>query len=184
MAIIFHLWAECKDEEGILRFASHFTGLTHMLLNGKEITWTVHLENPCTDTAAVTVSSKDLSPYGVRTVQDALETTEAGLRLYHHLKTAPEFRFARIDWEAEIIPMVDLPDFVETGADGSRRLNLDCVVDEQLYRRLGSPLFFHPFREGYWWHRYGGEYYRPLYSNDQVALNELCRQLLPEYFEY
>ena len=184
MAIIYELWAECKDEESIQRLADHFSGLTFTLLNGRMINWGVGVEKSSVDAYALTVSSRNLSSSGVRNLSDALETTESGFRLYAHLKKAPEFRFARVAWEAENIPMAELTDYVETAADGDRYLSLECVVDEELYQHLGSPKLFHSFREGYWWNRYRGESYQPLYSNDQPALNELCRQLLPEYFSY
>jgi hypothetical protein len=185
MAIIFQLWAECKDEEGTRLFADYFTGLEHTLLNGRTIKWTVEVTKPsAVDVLAVMVWSKDLSRSGVRTLQDALETTEAGLRIYTHLKAAPEFRFARVGWEVDKIAMAELPDYVETGANGYRYLSLECAVDEALYRQLGSPKSFQEFRKGYWWHSYHGERYQPLYSNDQEELNQLCRKLLPEYFSY
>lgn len=183
MAITFLLWAECKDGESTKRFADYFTGLEHNLLSGRTIKWTVEVTKP-PETLAVIVWSPDLSSRGVRTLQDALETTEAGLRIYKHLKAAPEFRFARADWEADKIEMGDLPDFIETTMSDGCRLGIECVVDEQLYKHLGTPKDFHEFRKGYWWHPYIGESYRPLYSNDQAELNELCRQLLPEYFFY
>jgi hypothetical protein len=184
MAIIFELWAECKDKEGVQLLADHFTGLKHTLLNGHTIEWIVNLEGVQSGTHGLTVWSRDLSSYGVRTIQDVLETTEAGLHLYKHLKSAPEFRFARVAWDAENIPMIELPEYVDTGTNGSRYLGLACVLDEHLYRQLGSPVSFNKFREGYWWKRYRGESYQPLYSNDQSELNRLCRELFPEYFTY
>ena len=184
MAHIFQLWAECKNEESTKRFVDYFRGLEHKLLTGRTIRWTVEVTEPPSYTPAVVVWSTDLSRYGVRTLQDALEATEAGLRLYHHLKTAPEFRFARVAWEADCLPMADLPEFVEVTTNDGCRLSLKCVVDDELYTHLGSPKFYDEFRPGYWWNRYKGESYRPLYSNDQQELNELCRQLLPEYFSY
>src|SRR4029434_1043865 len=122
--------------------------------------------------------SGDLSRSHVRNLQDALEVTEAGLRLYAHLKTALEFTFARVAWEAESIPMAELTDYLDVQEDGSRLLNLECVVDDALYKSLGSPRFYRPFRDGYWWNPYRGESYRPLYSTDQKELNDLCRRLL------
>jgi hypothetical protein len=64
------------------------------------------------------------------------------------------------------------------------RLDVECVVDEALFKQLGSPNFFFPFRKGYLWNRYRGERYEPLHSNDQERLNELCRTLFPEYSKY
>jgi len=184
MAIIFELWAECRNKETTYLFANHFDGLEHKLLTGRTIKWVAQVMKPPSYPLAVIVSSADLSSYGVRTMQDALETTEAGLHLYHHLKTAPDFRFVRVAWEAGILPITELSEYVDIAANGERHLRLECVVDNELFKQLGSPRFFHQFRNGYWWNRYRGETYRPLYSNDQPELNELCRQLLPEYFSY
>src|SRR5262249_53535816 len=136
------------------------------------------------DQPGISVWSRDLSNTGVHSVESALETTEAGLRLYQRLKTAPPFRFARAAWEAGNVPARDLPDYMTTYGEGKRRLDVDCVLDEALYRSLGSPEFCYPFRDGYWWTRYRGETYRPLYSSDQGPLNGLCRELFPEYFAY
>ncbi len=65
-------------------------------------------------------------------------------------------------------------------AGGQCRLQIQCVIDQALYEQLGRPAFCYPFRDGYWWTRYRGEEYHPLYSNDQPQLNELCRAIFPE----
>jgi hypothetical protein len=184
MAIIFELWGECADPEQTKRLAAHFHELRHTLLNGHTITWSAEVDLPPSSPSGVRVRSPDLSCSHVRNLQDAVEVTEAGLRLYVHLKTAPEFRFARVAWEAESIPMAELRDYLTVQENGDCFLNLECVVDDALYKSLGSPRFYRPFREGYWWYPYRGETYRPLYSVDQKELNDLCRQLLPEYFRY
>jgi len=184
MAINFGLWAECKDEESTQLLARHFTGLEDTLLNGRTIGWAVEVFRPPVDPLGVDVETGGVSCYGVRTVQDVLDATEAGLHLYKHLKDAPAFRFARVGWQPASLTMDDLPDYVEQWATGERRLLVECVIDEELYRQLGSPIFCYPFRDGYWWTRYSGESYRPLYSNDQCELNGLCRKLFPEYFKY
>jgi hypothetical protein len=184
MAIIFELWAECADPERTRRLAAHFHELRHTLLNGHTITWGAEVALPPAYPYGVRVWSPDLSRSHVRNLQDALEVTEAGLRLYVHLKAAPEFCFARVAWEAENIPMAELRDYLNVQADGDCHLSLECVVDDALYKSLGSPRFYRPFRDGYWWNPYRGESYQPLYSTDQKELNDLCRQLLPEYFRY
>jgi hypothetical protein len=182
MAIIFELWAECLDQPTAQAFVQHFSHLHFTLLTGRVIQWQTSLEQHSTAGTSISGSSADLSSYGVRSLQDALEATEVGLRLYHHLKSAPAFRFARIDWEAGNIPLRDLPEFVETWASGERQLSLECVVDDELYQDLGAPQHFVPFRPGYWWRTYSGEIYRPLHSNEQKVLNQLCLQLFPDYF--
>ena len=184
MAINFGLWAECKDEASTQLLARHFTGLEHILLNGRTIRWGVEILRPPVAPLGVDVGTGGVSCYGVRTVQDVLESTEAGLHLYKHLKDAPAFRFARVGWQPASLTMDDLHDYVDEYTTGDRRLSVECVIDEELYRQLGSPKFCYPFRDGYWWTRYSGESYQPLYSRDQNELNELCRELFPEYFKY
>jgi len=182
VAIIFELWAECADRRACEMFASHFHGLVFDLQTGTRIQWQAAVEELPPDVVGVCAWAPELSRSHVRSVEDALEATEAGLRLYKHLTTAPPFRFARIDWEARNIPVRDLKDFVESLDTTERRLGIECVLDDELYEALGAPKFCYPFREGYRWTRYRGEIYRPLYSNDQPTLNELCRRLFPEYF--
>lgn len=184
MAINFGLWAECPDEASTQLLADHFTGLEHTLLNGRVIKWEVDISRPPDYKLGVDVGTGHVSCYGVNTIQDVLETTEAGLHLYHHLKVGPEFRFARVGWQPASLTMSDLPDYVEELLTGERLLRVDCVIDEELYQQLGTPIFLHPFRSGYWWKRYRGESYQPLSSNDQDELNALCRSLFPEYFKY
>lgn len=183
MAILFELWAETDNEAALQRFIEHFAHHQFTLINGRAITCEA---GPAPEyPLAAIVYSEGLSRDGVRSLSDALETTETGLRLFKHLRSAPEFSFARIDWEAGNIPMADLKEYVEMCPDGRCTLNLPCVVSETLYRELGSPKFFESFREGYLWYRYQGESYQPLYSTDQRELNDLCRQLFPgEYFKY
>lgn len=184
MAIFFELWAECKDEQGIAALVHHFKGFKPVLLSRREITFSVDIAEEPPGIYAMVVYSRDLSNLGVRTFQDSMETTEVGLQLYYHLKNGPDFRYARVAWDAENNTSLALPDFVKTNHSGEKRFAIECVVDNEVYKQLGKPRNCYPFREGYWWTRYHGESYCPLYSNDQESLNELCRKLFPEYFSY
>jgi len=88
MAIIFELWAECYTEQDTQDFGSHFDGLQHTLITtGRVIYWGVNRHRSWTNgiPMAISVASDELSNYGVRSLTDAIETTEAGLRLYKHL---------------------------------------------------------------------------------------------------
>lgn len=184
MAYFFELWAECDGRHACEALVQHFNGLTFDLHTGKRIHCQASLVGATPDAQGVSVWAPELSRFGVRSVADALETTEAGLRLYKHLTIAPPFRFARVAWEPGNIPSCDLLDYLKPFFQTKRFLSLECVMDEPLYRDLGSPSFCYPFRPGYWWTRYRGEEYRPLYACDQDELNGLCRQLFPEYFSY
>ncbi len=183
MAIIFELFIECATKAGADNIAAHFGGLEHDLLSGKRIKWDIErLENP--NGFGVAFSSPQLSHFGVNTLQDALEITEAGLHLLHHLKSAPSFRYARADLEASNIWSGDLADFVETTLQGDKYTNLECVLEEKLYQQIGRPMSFVQFRPGYWWHQFSGTRYQPLWAQDQPSLRDICRRLFPgEYFK-
>ena len=182
MAIIFEMYIDCGTKAECLTMAAHFNGFETQLLTGKRVTWGA---GPLPgSTPALVVAGSGLSRSHVRTLQDALETTESGLRLYHHLQNGPPFRFARVAWEAENISMGELHDYVDEYLPGDKYLRLECAIDEALYREIGSPRNCFPFKKGYRWTRYSGETYKPLHSNDAVALNDCCRSLFPEYFKY
>ena len=177
MAIVFELSAECAGTSDCIALVKHFDGLQMTLLTGRTISWKA---SEVDRSAAMCAHSPDLSTYGVRTLQDALELSESGLRLYHHLKNGPAFRFARVALEAGLVELSELRHWVAPMAKGECRFEIECAVDDSLYRELGSPQFCYGFRDGYWWTRYLGERYLPLYSNDQNELTALRRSLFPE----
>jgi len=167
MASIFELWVECKDKESAEHLAQHFMGLKHTLLSGRTIKWNVQITLPPLDNLGVIVSSEDLRRHDfIRSLQDTLESTEAGIRFYHHLQSAPDFRFAYVGWDATSISMEGLLERVDTWPNGEHNLDLACVVDDELYKKLGFPVFFQQFRDGYWWRAYDGESYRPILGQD------------------
>ncbi len=100
------------------------------------------------------------------------------MHLYHHLLSAPPFRYARLDLEAANIPMNELKDYISVYPDGQRDLSIPCVVDDHLLEELGNPPGFRKFRDGYSWIPYRGESYRPLGSNDFPELLRLYKSLL------
>lgn len=81
-----------------------------------------------------------------------------------------------------MVQLAELSDCVAPMENGECRFEIECAVDESVYRQLGSLQCCYPFRDGYLWTRYHGEQYRPLYSNDQIELNTVCKFLFPEYF--
>jgi hypothetical protein len=176
----FEMWTECSTEADCAALMKHFSGLEMALLTGRAVSWNAAVEPD--QAMAMTVWSPDLSRHGVRTVQDALEATECGIRLYHHLKAGPQFQFARVAWDASNVPAAELDEYTARQPDGRSRLDLQCILNDELYHKLGSPAGYVSFRDGYWWSRYAGERYLPLLSNDQQRLNDLCRTLFPEYF--
>ncbi len=175
MAIRFELWAECGTEEDCAVLVQHFTGLQSVLLTGRKISWNVSTK-PSLPTG-ISVWSAEL---GRTTLLDALETTEAGLHLYHHLKIGPAFRFARAAWEASLVSISSLGRYVEPILESVRHLTLQCALDDDLFREIGSPKFCGRFRDEYWWTGYSGETYQPLWSDDQEGLNRLYESLFPD----
>jgi hypothetical protein len=178
MAIVFMLWAECRSADTIRNLSSHFGGLKYAQLDGREITWRVDVPTRSDGRHSMAVWSEGLSARGVRTVQDAVESSEAGLRLYHHLVAAPPFSYARVGWDADTIEMADLSEYLEA-QDGRKYLPLQCVLEETLFNELGRPDGCSLFRPGYRWRPYRGEEYQPLGSNDFPELLRLQQRLFP-----
>ena len=85
MAIVFEMWAECRTQENCYALKQHFEALNNVFTTGRNISWRATIA-PWLSTA-LTVWSPELSNVGIRTMTDAIETTEAGIRLYHHLKS-------------------------------------------------------------------------------------------------
>jgi len=179
MAIVFELWAECHAEDDRDALVEHVDGWEIVLAtSGRTVRWDARPEPE--PEFALTATAAGLSTQGVRTLDDAVEATECGLRIYHRLLTAPDFRFVRAYWDAGTLHSDELHEYVDYEPLGERpRLSLSCVVEDALFRELGEPWSFEPFRDGYWWVRYRGETYRPLGSNDRPGLGELEQELFP-----
>lgn len=180
MAIIFDIYIECATPEELAAIKSHFEGLTLELQTGKKTYWQ-YSPGDTEGVHACSLWSPQLSRAAVRTLTDAIECTEAGIRLYQHLHQGPDFHFARVAWEATLIEASYLEDFMEWEENsGDCRLTIQCVFTEALFEKLGKPKFCKAFRPGYVWTGYRGEEYHPLGSNDQHQLNDLYRG----YFGY
>ena len=184
MAIIFELSALCHSAAERDAFATHIDGFAHELrTTGKTIRWQARSDTTYSP-FAVTGYAPSLSNRGVRTVVDALEVTEAGLRFYDRLRTAPRFRCAIVGWDSGNIPPDEIVEWL-TDDDGSEGwcLGPPYVIDAALYGEIGRPQRYRPFCDGYWWEPYRGEQYRPLGSNDHPELMSLKRALFPELFQ-
>ena len=177
MALIFEMWVECNNEADAERQKKHFDGLSFTLLDGFEVSWTTEIERTSSMTSGVSIWSKQLSDKGVRTVEDAVNMSECGVRLYHHLLSAPDFLFAHAAVEANI-PASQITDFFTAQQGGFNTCSLHCVLHEKLAQQFEPLGFFREFRPGYVWNRYYGEWYRPLGSNDHPELLLLKQQLL------
>lgn len=182
--IDFGLWAECENEASLEILKTHFDGLQHTLLTGRSISFRASIE--VEDVRGLYVSSAQIcaNGRGIENLNDALEVTETGIVLYYYLKTAPDFRFAHVDWSADRTTSESLSESVEIMPDGKRWMNFRCAVNDKLYKQLGSPASFWRFREGYWWRKYRGETYMPLFSTDQEELLSLSERLLPKNLDW
>lgn len=180
MAIIFDIYIECITPGEREAIRSHFEGLSFELQTGKITHWHYAPEES-QGMYGCSLWSPELSRAAVRTLADAIECTEAGIRLYQHLHQGPDFYFARVAWEATLIEASYLEDFMKwEESSGDCRLTIECVFTEALYEQLGKPKYCKAFRPGYVWTGYRGEEYHPLGSNDQTQLNHLYR----DYFGY
>ena len=179
MAVIFELWVESKDEESLSKLKEHFNNLYHTLLTGKTVRFQADIEN--NDVRGLCVWSSQITRgYGIENLKDALEATESGIFLHNRLLSAPDFRFAEVGWDVENRTSIDLAEGVRIGLDGKKYWGgRDCVINDELFKELGSPNQFWKFREGYWWQKYRGETYEPLFSDDQDELRRRCEELLP-----
>jgi hypothetical protein len=178
MAALFSLCAECYDDEGEERFKAHFEGLKHVLRSGRIVSWYAYGEEESGYPRVVLVISFDLPRFGGSTLQDCLDTTEAGIHLLQHLLTAPDFRFAEMLVHDYGQTVDDLRSYIQD-FEGEKWLAWECVVDEATWKQLGSPKYFAHFRPGYLWNGWRGERYMPMQSSDHPEIKQLYREVLP-----
>lgn len=185
MSIVFELYIECLGKVDAENIASYFSNVTLKLLSGVTASMSVTQQLSESGAFGVVVFPNVGGLRGVRILQDAIDCTEAGLRLYKHLQEAPKFDFAHVGIEAEQTSMDDLPNYIHAIGvpEGAIWMDFQCVISNNLYKKLGCPKYFREFRPGYMWNRYYGERYSPLFSNDQEDLNSICKQLFPESFD-
>ena len=177
--IDFGLWAECESEESLQQLGSHFHNLEYSLLTGRKIHFSAAIINE--EARGLEVIAREICEHGkgIGTLQETLEATETGIFLYHKLLDAPDFRFAHVGFDAYKTTSHFLFESVYTMNNGERWVAAECVVSEQLYNQLGAPRSLRDFRRGYKWRWYKGETYSPLFSEDQEALIELNKKMLP-----
>ena len=182
--IDFSLWAECESEASLNELKVHFSNFQHTFLTGRTLAFSAVILNE--EVLGLSVGSTQLckNGRGIESLNDALEVTEAGIVLYHRLQTAPDFRFAHVDWNADLKTSEGLSESVEIMDDGRRWMSFRCAVNDELYKQIGTPASFWQFREGYWWRKYRGETYMPLFSSDQKELLELSERLLPKNLDW
>lgn len=177
MAIPFCLWVQCRTADAIQLLASHFRDWTYTNLNGEVVGCDVDTETQSDKYHCAMICPSRLGDWGIRKVKHAVDSTEAGLRLFHRLLTAPPFAFARVGWDADTISIADLPDYIEELREQEKYLPLECVLDNSLHDELGQPVGFFRFRPGYVWKTYSGEVFYALGSSDFPELDRLKQAL-------
>lgn len=167
MALIFSLYATCRDAAQAMRFAAHFHGIRWTLTDGTEITLDAQPYSeaiPFAPEGAVWVTPSSVSTYGIRDDRDAVQMTELGERLYQHLRTAPELEWAIVGIEVDQFhsdaAIVDMVRGRWTG----------LVVNERLAQQAGAPITLEPFRPGMSWHPYIGEWQRSGHHAPDIAV--------------
>ena len=117
MAVIWEFWVEGHDTAETSALVSHFEGLVTPRLGGGQIAWHVVSKEPTSQ--GLSIWSREAPQGHAATVADAVTLTEAGLRLFAHLKSGPPFRFAHAGWEASLVTSAELADYLTVTSAGS-----------------------------------------------------------------
>jgi hypothetical protein len=152
VAIIFSLYAECRDAGAAAAFSAHFDGVRWTLSDGTETTLEAGpyaIQNPG---GRCWVTPSNISISGPIDDADAIQMTELGQRLCAHLRTAPPFELALVGIEVDQErDEAELADMIRDGWSG-------LIVTEERWQRAGAPIELVVFREGMRWHPYTGEW--------------------------
>ena len=193
----FSLWLECERPDQVEPLANHFEGLTFQLFSGREVEWStytpnhrtknpqfqnIHFMNQAAGINFVLVASPQFRKL-TDAPQDRIDMTEAGIRLFKRLQSAPDFFYARVDINTCNIQSSDIDDFMERDADGVKLFPYiySCVFSEEFAAGF-APLeetSYSTFRPGYIWAGYRGETLVPLRSGGTPKLAQLYRELFP-----
>ena len=170
MALPFEFCIECgankQDAELMLL---HFSQLSFQLLTETICEFNLSLWQDGSQNWWCEMHPKNLTNSGVRTVKDAVELSEVGLRLYHRLLTAPNFRIALIGFDVgDMWSISELRNYINHFHDGSKSLRFrGLVLRKNVWEELGMPeAFWSRFKVGYIWQSYEGETYNPVRAAD------------------
>jgi len=107
------------------------------------------------------ITVDEISRYGIRSNEEALEMTQIGFEFYKHLRKAPNFRYAltgiEVDGWREINELYESPNDIE--------LMKGFVINKKLYELIKCSVKMKTFRENYLWIPYEGEKYIELKKN-------------------
>lgn len=176
MGVIFGLSVECgSDRKQAELFAAHFQSLSFELITGKISTFSTEIYQD--DEANWWVDSwpSNISVSGLcNSVEDAIDFSEAGFRMYAHLLLAPPFRFALVGVEVfQFITYSELINVLEINHQNNKEnpfpLWEGFVIHETILEKFGHPRSFLPFGNSYQWMQYNGERYSPLEGIHEYA---------------
>jgi hypothetical protein len=158
MAWVFSLSAECGAEPSkASALAQHFEGISWVLSNGCQVRCRCRVFQDIEENWWCQVRPIGLPEVGVTTPEMAYWMTELGILLYQRLQSALTFRYALVGVEVD-----EFRTYSELGDEVSSDRLAGLVLDEALWRSLGTALGFRPFSLGYVWKPYEGEMYKPL----------------------
>lgn len=147
MAWIFGLSAECgRDAAAAEAFAAHFEGQVFTRKDGMHHSLGGQIYEVPQEGYWCTITPSDVSRIGVSSEKDQREMDELALLFYERLKTVPVFRYALVAVEGE-----SFREFSELGRDLVERDFNGLVISDGIWRSLGAPEIFVPFRAGYRW---------------------------------
>lgn len=136
---------ECGSKEAAEVVAAHFERLPITLLSGSQSVCEASLHF-WEKTWWVCVCPEGVSTSGVYNEKDAQELTMVGKQLFDRLRSAPPFRYAMVGVEVDCFRSYDELDssLADPFFDG-------LVLEDSLWRQIGSPENFVKFSEGYHW---------------------------------
>lgn len=190
MAWLYCLSTECgADKNRAEVFAKHFEGLSFELITGKTSMCSVAIHSDEENNWWVDVVPNNITGSCGSSLNDAIEVSELGFRLYKHLKLAPQFRFALFGCEVEEFRLYsELANDVATYRDGRTEFNnhpgfSGLVLSHELWEELGKPIAFPPFTDKYRWRPYAGQDHSVIFDNEDYGrlLYKLRDELYPKY---
>ena len=170
MAYIFELAAECgPDRQQAEMFETFFRNFSFELITGKVSVCYTEISQDQELNWWVEVVPSSITPGGIASsLEDAIDFSESGFRLYTQLLSAPPFRFALVD--VEISMFISYSALLNIDTQKPFPLTYDgFVLDERIWKELGQPKSFSSFGNSHKWRQYRGHRYSPLEGNHEYA---------------
>lgn len=146
MALLFEIVIEHGIHKGHAETAvQHFQGRQYTLSDGLLTTISALVYQDLELNWWCFAWPSGLSTSGVCNDKDTRQMNEMANHLYSLLRTAPDFRYALVGIEVE-----EFRNYSEI--KGLDDLDLDgVVISEAIWKQIGKPSHFIPFRPGYFW---------------------------------